>query len=159
MKRVSLPPLLLLLPALCIVILCGCSTADLYEKSISIPRHQWKSDFTPEFIFDIKDTTAGYQLFFIIRHTEKYNYKNIWVNFYYQPPGDTAYKEMKELQLATDKSGWLGTGMGDIYEHRILLTENIKLKAGEYHFRLEHIMREDPLENVLNVGLRVEKKN
>jgi hypothetical protein len=32
-------------------------------------------------------------------------------------------------------------------------------KAGKYTFSLEHIMRENPLEHVMNVGLRVEKKN
>jgi len=53
---------------------------------------------------------------------------------------------------------WLGTGMDDIYEHRIKLTDPQYLKAGIYHFRIEQIMREDPLENVMNIGLRVEKK-
>jgi GldH lipoprotein len=48
--------------------------------------------------------------------------------------------------------------MDDIYEHRIQLTEPQHWKAGVYHFTVEQIMREDPLENVMNVGLRVEKK-
>jgi len=48
--------------------------------------------------------------------------------------------------------------MDDIYEHRIELTKPIRMKAGIYHFKIEQIMREDPLENVMNVGLRVEKK-
>jgi hypothetical protein len=48
--------------------------------------------------------------------------------------------------------------MDDIYEHRIPLGEPQSLKAGTYTFSLEQIMREDPLEHVLNVGLRLEKK-
>jgi len=46
--------------------------------------------------------------------------------------------------------------MDDIYEHRIPL-EKQTLKAGDYSFTVEQIMREDPLKNVLNVGLRLEK--
>ncbi|TMI91743.1 MAG: hypothetical protein E6H08_12930 [Bacteroidetes bacterium] len=108
--------------------------------------------------YTITDTTALYQVFFVIRHTEKYNYNNIWVNYYYQPPNDTLHKEAREFQLATNEKGWLATGMDDIYEHRIKLAPDAgKLKAGNYKFILENIMREDPLKEVLNVGVRVEK--
>lgn len=136
----------------------ACTTIDLYEKNVPIPGHQWKSSFKPEFTFIIKDTTSSYQVFFIIRHSEKYNYNNIWINLYSQPPGETLHKAPYELQLATIEKGWLASGLDDIYEHRIRLTEEIKLKAGEYKLKLENIMREDPLMNVMSVGLRVEKK-
>jgi len=159
-KKISLKILLRISALLFLtpVFIVSCTTTDLYEKTVSIPGHRWKADFIPEFTFNIKDTAAEYQLYFIIRHNEKYNYKNIWIALYYQPPGDTLHKESIELQLATDQKGWLGTGMGDIYEHRIPLLDRVSLKNGNYHFRIEQIMREDPLENVLNVGLRAEKK-
>jgi len=137
--------------------LATCTTVDLYEKTVPIPDHEWKSSYKPEFNFTIKDTTTLYQAFFVIRHTEKYNFKNIWVNYYFQPPADTMHKETREFQLATNE-GWLGTGLDDIYEHRIKLAEPGRLKAGNYKFILENIMREDPLKEVLNVGIRIEKQ-
>ena len=138
--------------------LFSCTTVDLYEKNVSFPGHQWKSTNKPEFNFTITDTTVLYQVFFVIRHTEKYSYNNIWVNYYYQPPNDTLHKETREFQLATNEKGWLATGMDDIYEHRIKLAPDAgKLTAGSYKFILENIMREDPLKEVLNVGVRIEK--
>ena len=138
--------------------LASCRTVDLYEKDIAIPGHKWKSDFKPSFIFDIKDSTRPYQFFLVMRHTEKYNYTNIYVNLYVQPPGkDSAQKIQQDLQLANN-DGWLGTGMDDIYEHRIQLGAPQTLKTGTYTFTVEQIMREDPLEHVLDVGLRIEKK-
>jgi hypothetical protein len=51
--------------------------------------------------------------------------------------------------------------MDDLYEHRIGLTLDTSKfnfnRSGEYIFTVEQVMREDPLENVLNVGLRIEK--
>jgi gliding motility-associated lipoprotein GldH len=138
--------------------LSSCTTIDLYEKNVPVPGHEWKTSFKPEFSFTIKDTNSTYQVFFILRHGEKYNYNNIWINLYSQPPGDTLHKAPYELQLATNEKGWLASGLDDIYEHRIKLTDEIKLKAGEYKLRLENIMREDPLQSVLSIGLRVEKK-
>jgi gliding motility-associated lipoprotein GldH len=138
-------------------IFTSCTTVDLYEKTVSLPDHEWKGDYKPEFNFSINDTTTAYQVFFVIRHTEKYNYNNIWLNLYSQPPGDTLHKAPYELQLATNEKGWLGTGMDDIYEQRRELTGKIPLKAGNYKLILENIMREDPLKEVLNVGIRIEK--
>lgn len=145
-----------LLIAYCLLF-SSCSTIDLYEKTVPLPNHEWKSEYKPEFNFTIKDSTSQYQAFFVIRHTEKYNYNNIWINLYSQPPGDTLHKAPFELQLATNEKGWLATGMDDIYEHRIKLINPIPLKAGNYKFILENIMREDPLQHVLNVGIRIEK--
>lgn len=99
-----------------------------------------------------------YQVYFVFRHNEKYNFNNVWINLYSQPPGDTLHKAPYELKLATNEKGWLATGLDDIYEHRIKLTEAIKLNPGEYKLGIENIMREDPLMNVMSVGLRVEKK-
>ena len=154
--RTSILPLVFFV--VCTQIYLSCTTIDLYEKTVKLPGHNWKNSYKPEFTFIIKDTTVAYQLFLVIRHTEKYNFNNIWINLYSQPPGDTVHKARYELQLATNEKGWLGTGMDDIYEHRIPLTNPQSLKAGIYKFKVEQIMREDPLEHVLNTGIRVEKK-
>ena len=142
----------------CALCLSTCTTVDLYEKTVFLPHHEWRGDYKPEFNFSITDTTTAYQVFFVIRHTEKFNYNNIWINYYYQPPNDTLHKEAREFQLATNEKGWLASGMDDIYDHRIQLGPEQSLKAGKYNFIIEQIMRENPLNNVLNVGLRIEKK-
>ncbi len=137
----------------------SCTTINLYEKNVTIPGHSWKSSFKPAFDFTITDTSSSYQLFFVIRHNEKYSFNNIYINVYVKGPGEKeAIKIQQDLVLATNEKGWLGSGMDDIYEHRIQLGPEQSLKAGQYTFIIEHIMREDPLKNVLNAGLRIEKK-
>jgi gliding motility-associated lipoprotein GldH len=156
LKRI--PPILYSL-VLVSCILFSCQPIDLYEKTISIPGQEWKSSFRPSFDFIIKDTSAPYRIFLILRHNEKYNFNNIYINLYIKGPGqDTAVKIQQDLPLATNDKGWKGSGMDDIYEHRILLADNERMKAGAYTFTVEQIMREDPLQNVLDVGLRLEKK-
>jgi gliding motility-associated lipoprotein GldH len=137
----------------------ACTTIDLYEKNVTIPGHSWSSEFKPEFTFTIKDTSVPYQLFLVLRHTDKYNYRNIYINLYTQQPGiDTTSKIRFDLTLATDEKGWLATGMDDIYEHRLTLTPpGYFRRSGTYTYTVEQIMREDPLESIMNVGLRIEK--
>jgi len=135
----------------------SCTTVDLYEKSVSIPEHAWQNNFKPGFDFEIKDSVPAYRVFMVFRHTDRYSFNNIYVNLYIKGPGqDTAQKIQRELELGNNEKGWLGKGMDDIYEHRALLAEQ-NFKTGTYHFTLEQIMRENPLKNVLDVGIRVEK--
>jgi gliding motility-associated lipoprotein GldH len=146
--------------ALCLqmLIVC-CTTIDLYEKNVAIPGHAWASSYKPSFDFTIRDSNATYQIFLVLRHNEKYNFNNIYVNVYAKVPGsDSTIKIQKDLTIA-DNEGWkAATAMDDVYEHRLPLGEIQALKAGNYSFTLEQIMREDPLQNVLNAGLRIEKK-
>jgi gliding motility-associated lipoprotein GldH len=141
--------------------LSSCQSIDLYERVVSIPKQEWQSSFKPQFKFSIRDTAAAYQVYILLRHNEKYEFNNIWVTLYAQAPGDTARLFSLELPLANN-DGWMGTAMDDLYDHRIAVTLDPAIfnfkKPGEYTFTLEQIMRKDPLENVLNVGLRIEKK-
>jgi len=145
--------------ASCLLILASCQTIDLYEKNVAVPQQAWSSQFKPEFSFEIKDTTSLYKLYIVLRHKDAYHYKNIWVKIETIPPGEAAKSESVDLPLATDSKGWQGTAMDDIIEHRIALNESkpYPLRKGIYRFRLSNIMREDPLENVMNVGIRIEK--
>jgi gliding motility-associated lipoprotein GldH len=140
----------------------SCTHIDLYERIDNIPKQAWPSPYKPSFTFTIRDTTAPYQLFLILRHTAQYNYNNLWINVYRRKPDGPVSKVQYELKLATNE-GWTATGMDDIYEHRIPLTPPANdsfyfNRSGDYTFTVEHIMREDPLKHIMNVGLRIEKK-
>jgi gliding motility-associated lipoprotein GldH len=147
---------ILIIPCL---FLLSCQSIDLYEKVVPIPGHAWKTNFKPAFHFTIKDTTSAYQLYVILRHTEKYNYNNIWINIHIKTPEGATQTILQELPLANNE-GWLGEGIDDIYEHRIKLsTEEMKFtRSGTYTFSLQHVMRQNPLEYVMNAGIRIEKK-
>jgi gliding motility-associated lipoprotein GldH len=135
----------------------ACETIDVFEKNVSIPNHEWSNSFRPEISFEITDTTSLYNIYVVLRHTDAYRYKNIYMNIYTHVPGDTVSKARVDLELATDDNGWLGSGMDDIFEHRILINKGTFRKPGLYKYTLEQIMREEPLQHVMNVGIRVEK--
>lgn len=144
---------------LCLAVtLAGCATLDVYEKIIFFPGHEWKSTDKPTFAFTIEDTVSTYQIFVILRHEDAYHYNNIWVNITTQAPRDTVRTQLINIILADNKKGWLGTGMDDVFDHRARITHlPIKLKKGNYTFTLQQNMREEPLQFVLNAGIRVEK--
>ena len=131
----------------------------VFEKDISLPGQEWESSFKPEIVFSVKDTSSLYNIYLVFRHSDAYNYNNIWIKATVQEPGDPKPKSRQyDLTLATNDKGWLGTGMDDIYEQRVLIQAETKFnRIGDYYFTLEQVMREDPLLHVLDAGLRVEK--
>lgn len=139
------------------IAVASCQTIDIYEKTASFSTHEWKSNETPSFTFDITDTTALYNIFFVLRHEDAYNYNNIWVKLTVKGPTDVVTVR-REFILANNRQGWLGSGMDDIFEHRIPFNDKpAPLHKGKYTFTLQQDMREDPLEHILNAGIRVEK--
>jgi gliding motility-associated lipoprotein GldH len=153
-----------LIVACCCFTIHSCTTTDLYEKNTAIPGHAWEGSFKPSFSFTIRDTSALYNVMLVLRHTEKYAFNNIWLSVSVHAPGDSVRTFRTEKILATNAAGWLGSGMDDIYEHRIPLNTDLAQnvfsfrRPGEYKFTLEQIMRENPLRHVLSAGLRIEKK-
>jgi len=137
----------------------GCGNINLYEKQVPIPSQQWYYDQVPEFTFTIDDTTSLYNMYVVIRHTDLYKYNNIWLNMGSQAPGDSTHFQKINLAIANDKSGWEGTGMGDIFEVRKSISPGPVSfqKAGDYTFSIAQIMRENPLMYIMNVGIRIEK--
>lgn len=142
-----------------LLIISSCRQIDVFEKNTPIAKYEWQHAMPATGTFNIEDTLAAYNLYIVLRHTDAYAYNNIWLNVGLQSPGDSMYFQKLDLSLGNDATGWEGTGMNDIWETRKLLNGQPRRfkKMGEYSFSILHIMRDEPLKNVMSAGLRVEK--
>jgi len=147
---------------LCVFLLASCMPSPYYQKNHTVPGNAWDLGFKPGFKVAITDTGVFYTVYFLIRHTEAYPYSNLWLRVHSTQPGDTIPEVSRiEIPLAAPSGQWLGRGMGGIWEHRMILTgrqdKSLFAKPGTYELSLEQDMRVNPLPEVLQVGLRVEK--
>ncbi|MFN5334851.1 MAG: gliding motility lipoprotein GldH [Bacteroidota bacterium] len=149
----------LIIPLLSVLMYAGCMKINHFEKNVEIPKQQWSYTLQPEFGFEISDTVSSHNIFIVLRHTDAYAYKNIWLNVSTLQPGDSTFQtERFEFKLQQADGKWLGTGYGDIWEIRYPLLRNIQFKKkGTYKIRLHQIMRDDPLQHIMNAGIRIEK--
>lgn len=141
---------------------CNLPPSPEFQQVNSLPKSAWASDYRPEFVVDIEDTAAAYQLFLLIRHTDAYPFSNIWIGLDSKSPGDSIWSKARvEVPLAAPSGQWLGRGAGELWEQRVPITSPGQpvffQKKGKYTIRLRHEMRRNPLPEVLTVGLRVEK--
>jgi gliding motility-associated lipoprotein GldH len=139
--------------------IAACTQLNVFERTVAIPKQTWFYNYKPSFTFTVTDTAASYNIFIVLRHTDSYQYNNIWLNLATKAPGGSVQSQNVDIRLATDAKGWEGNGMDDIFEIR----KNISRgpvpfsKAGKYTFTISQVMRENPLKHILNVGIRVEK--
>lgn len=144
---------------LIVILFSSCTRLDVFEKNTTIPGMKWNTNFIATGTVNISDTVSAYNIYIVMRHTDAYNYNNIWLNTGLQAPGDSMKFQKINLTLGNDASGWEGSGMNDIWEVRKLISGVPKrfIRSGLYNFSIQHIMRDDPLREVMSIGIRLEK--
>ena len=144
-----------------VLLFAGCIKSPYYQREYDIPSNEWQYSYKPSFKFDIEDTTAKYNMYFLIRHTEAYPYNNIWMMIYSKAPNEKTFDTSRiEIPLAESGGKWLGRGIGTSWEQRMPINgrEPVRFtKSGTYEMKFEQNMRVNPLPEVLHIGLRVEK--
>ena len=142
-------------------IFISCAKLGVFEKTAQIPGQVWFNNNKPSFTFAITDTASSYNVYIVLRHTDAYNYNNLWLTLGSQGPADSIHFQNINIELGNDAKGWEGRGIDDIFEIRKNITPGPVpfKKAGSYTFTIAQIMRENPLKHILNVGIRVEKVN
>lgn len=142
-----------------VVFFSSCTQLDVFEKNTTIPGMKWNTNFIVTGAVNISDTLSAYNIYIVMRHTDAYNYNNIWLNTGLQAPGDSMKFQKINLTLGNDASGWEGSGMNDIWEVRKLISGVPKrfIRSGIYNFSIQHVMRDDPLREVMSIGIRLEK--
>lgn len=137
----------------------ACLRSNVFEKNNAIKNHKWNEDNVQSFKFEVSDTLSNYSMYFNMRHSDSYPYSNIWLLISTEfPSTDTPASSKIEVPLADLEGKWLGRGMNEIWEHRMLIASPLHFsKAGTYTIKLKHIMRVNPLPEVMSVGIRLEK--
>jgi gliding motility-associated lipoprotein GldH len=143
---------------ICIVtILSSCKKINIFEKRIAIPNHKWEKNFMPQFTFEKSNSKDKNIIYAIVRHTNNYPYSNIHIQLNVTTPKDSSFSITKEIPLTKNNQNkqWTNKGMDDIYEIKFPIGPFVG-EIGKYRFSIENIMRDNPLPEILHIGLGIE---
>lgn len=130
----------------------------LIDQSTAINDHNWSYINKIKTDVKIKDTSVSYNIYFNLRHSANYKYSNIFVLVHQTTPDHQPKTIRYEFKLANPDGEWLGNGSGNLYSYRLALQTNYRFSTpGTYSFTIEQNMRDNPLREVSDVGLRVER--
>jgi gliding motility-associated lipoprotein GldH len=142
-------------------VLFSCDSNRVYETNKDFDDGFWSMRDTARFVFTIEDTTQNYNVQVNVRNTLDYETARLFLNYsLLDSSGNVMRERLLEQFLFDRKTGEpLGeSGLGDVYQHAFTVEPNIKFSyRGKYEVRLSHMMRVDSLQEVLSVGVRVER--
>ena len=128
------------------------------DDNTEIANRNWSYANQVRFEAGIDDPSAAYNLYFNVRVTGDYKYANLYLLLHSSGPNMKSGVMRYQLKLANADGAWLGSGSGNLYSFRIPFKTNYRFPAkGTYHFSIEQNMRDNPLREVSDVGLRIEK--
>lgn len=149
-----------LLAAIAILLFtASCEPNRVFERQVAIAGHEWAHSQMPEYRVDIPDTTSTYTIFLSIRHQNDYPFSNLWLRLHTEyPSGKTGTLRQQVLLGDNEQHRWRGECLNEVCNVLLPIVEDLSLsEVGMYTFRIEHIMRTNPLPGIMDVGLRVEQ--
>ncbi len=130
----------------------------LVDQNTEINNHNWYYLNKVKTEVKVTDNTQPYNIYFNFRHSADYKYSNIFVLVHQTNPDHQTKTTRFEFKLANPDGEWLGNGSGNLYSYRLALHTNFLFpKTGTYSFTIEQNMRDNPLKEIADVGLRVER--
>lgn len=138
-------------------LLNACTDSAVVDENKEIESRNWSYIQKVAIPVKIVDAGKAYNLFMNLRHTADYKYSNIFVLITQVSPDGKKTTERKEFQLAYPDGEWLGSGAGNLYSYQLPFRQKyIFPSPGIYTFQFEQNMRDNPLREIRDVGLRVE---
>ncbi|MES2376957.1 MAG: gliding motility lipoprotein GldH [Bacteroidota bacterium] len=137
----------------------GCTDPNaVVDKNTEVVNNNWAYTNKIKFEVKIDNEQIPYNLYFNLRVTGDYRYSNMFVLISQINPDKKSAATRYEVKLANPDGEWLGEGSGNLYSYQTPFKTNYKFPAkGTYTFQIEQNMRDNPLKEVSDVGLRVEK--
>lgn len=141
---------------------CEQDASVVYKENVDIEGGKWYVKNIPSFTFEITDATVPYDLYYTVRNGLTYPYYNLYLTRYLtDDKGHEIESRLDELLLMDAKTGQpRGKGLGDLYDNKVVLKRAYRFpKPGTYTLKIKQYMRQDPLPDVVSVGISVEKSS
>ena len=147
---------------LCIIVgilfLVSCGKQPHYEKVYSFEGQKWDQDVKLEFVIDIKDISHDYDFTLSLRTTTDYKYNNLWVFLKTEAPDGNTGREPFEIIITNPDGSWVGNKTGTVVETPLYFKSRKLPLKGKYKFTVEQGITESKIDEVLDLGFRVEKR-
>jgi gliding motility-associated lipoprotein GldH len=141
------------------VLLNSCGEQPYYEKVYSFENKEWNQQVKPSFTVEIKDVNKEYNFIVTLRTSTDYKYSNLWIFMSTITPDGQKAREPFQIPITYPDGSWVGAKTGTIVEHPLRFNRRKMPKAGKYTFTLEQGITESVIDEVLDIGFRVEEVN
>lgn len=134
----------------------ACSEQPLYEKVVSFDGKKWKQDVMPVFKVKIDNVDVNYNFTINLRTTTDYKYSNLWIFLKTETPDGMVERKPFQIMIANPDGSWIGNKTGTVVETPLTFRQRKLPLKGQYTFTIEQGITQSDVDEVLDIGFRVE---
>lgn len=141
------------------VLISSCSESGVVvNQSLPVKDTNWKSGDSLVYDFKIVDTINYFDFSILVRNTENYQWSNIYLFSDLTFPNGKTRRDTVEVLLADQYGNWKGNNSGTIITTTARFMQHRKFPmSGDYKISITHGMREEILNEVTDVGIKIKQ--
>ena len=135
----------------------ACHPNLVFEQYQPVSSRSWDKDSVLIFNVPVTDTISNHNLYLSVRNDVKYSYSNLWLFISIEQSNGESLDDKFEITLADPSGKWLGKGFGGLKTREVIFRSNVFFPvSGDYKISIVQGMRDDVLEGISDVGIRIE---
>ncbi|MDE5678756.1 MAG: gliding motility lipoprotein GldH [Phocaeicola sp.] len=141
-----------------ILSLAACQNNTVYHSYNPISTEGWRKNDTLVYFLPASINTGVYDLTIGIRYQEAYSYRDIWLEISHNTKDTLTYvTDTLQLFLADETGNRIGNSPGGLYQCELPYKASfpIRTEGNTRTFRIVHIMTDNPLTGISDVGIRI----
>lgn len=141
-------------------LLTACNENTVYHSYQSLPDEGWGKSDTLSFQIPITDSIpTTLRLFAEVRNRIEYPYHDLYLFISQNLQDSTVWRtDTIAFSLADSTGRWTGHGWGSIYQSETFIKSVLPLRSGNYTIKVINGMKDEKLQGLSDVGIRIEKQ-
>ena len=142
-----------------ICLMAACNENTVYHSYQSLPDEGWGKSDTLSFFVPITDSLPPtLRLFAEVRNRTDYPYQDLHLFISQNLQDSTVWRTDTIAIHLTDSTGrWFGKGWGSVYQSETFIRSVRPLHPGNYTFKVVSGMKDDILQGINDVGIRISR--
>jgi len=147
----------LLFAGVIFVFAVGCNRDKVIFNEVKpVPSGEWAYGDVYDYAFDVTDTSETYRLLLYLEYATDYSWQNLYTSITTVFPDDSTRTDVISFELASKTGAWYGDCGSEFCKLNIPLQQEVKFPIpGEYRISFEQYMREEVVEGIKAVGLKL----
>jgi gliding motility-associated lipoprotein GldH len=142
-----------------VLVVVACTNREIFFQYFSFSNAEWNHNSPAVFNVTIDDNTKVYDVSIMLRNSDAYPFRNIWLLIDRKAPDGSNHTDTISADLVTPHGKWRGSGLS-LYNLSIPYeTDVLYPDTGVYVYAVRQGMQVNPLKGISDVGLKVSKKS
>jgi len=141
------------------ILFISCEEDVFYSGKVNIENSTWDYKTIPVFTFSVQDTTKLYDILLTMKHSDEYEYQNVYLKFITEFPSGKSFNDKISIEMADKTGKWFGNCSRGKCTLDLVLQKNAFFnETGRVKISVKQFTRTNKLQGIHNLRLIIKEK-